>query len=438
MRDFTIDTPDTVNAQHARYNPQIMSKDEGKLHCEDCGSSPVPHRLQYMTVGIETVLSPFISLSQVASNTFLPLFDIFWDATLPAIFKLLAKIGVGKIHTEPTEKDFQWVIPLLWAEANRREIKMWQFLPFGQIKQIFVAEFEGKQTVFERMPVPKGAGRGIWWIDDKAVLKKHLVKAGLPVARGKAVWTKHSALKLFDSLQKPVIIKPSKGSGTRHTTLHISDKIELLRAFAVAKVVSPFVVIEEELVGAVYRPTLVGGKLIATIQRNQPQLVGDGVHTILELIAETNKHPRRAGPVFSPISIFDATEKELARQGYTRISVPKQGEIVLMHQKVNWGNGGTTVDVTDRVHEDNVQLFEQIAKLVEAPIVGIDFIIGDISKSWKEQKGCGVIECNSMPFIDTHHLPFEGEPRDIMGPIWDAVFPTSKNHSLPPLSHEDI
>ena len=415
-----------------------MSSPEEKIECEDCGSSPVPHGLQYMTVGIETVLSPFISLSQVASNAFLPLFDIFWDATLPSAFKLLARIGVGKIHKEATERDFQWVIPLLWSEANRRGIKMWQFLPFGQIKQIFVAEFEGKQIVFERMPVPQGAGRGIWWIDDKAVLKKHLLKAGLPVARGKAVWTKRSALKLFDSLQKPVIIKPSKGSGTRHTTLHITDKVELLRAFAVAKVVSPFVVIEEELSGAVYRPTLVGGKLVATIQRNQPQVTGDGIHTVEQLIAETNKHPRRTGPVFSPISVTETVKRELERQGHSTNSIPKSGEVVFMHQKVNWGNGGTTVDVTDTVHADNVKLFEQIAMLVEAPIVGIDFIIGDISKSWKEQKGCGVIECNSMPFIDTHHLPFEGQPRDIMGPIWDAVFPTSKKHSLPPLSHDDI
>lgn len=415
-----------------------MRQDRKKIPCEDCGSSPVPHRLQYLSVGVESVLSPTIALSQATSNAVLPLFDAFWDFVLPPFFKFLAKIGFGRIHTAYTDKDFEWVIPLLWIEANRRGIFMWQFLPFGKIKQIFVAEFEGKQIVFERMPVPRGKGRGIWWIDDKAVLKKHLVARGFPVAKGKSVATEGGALRLFKALSKPVIVKPSKGSGTRHTVLHITDEKELLRAFRVAKVVSPFVVIEEELRGPVFRPTLVGGKLVATIQRNQPEVFGDGVHTIEELVTEANRHPRRTGPVFSPIKLTDITLRELERQGHTQNSVPMRGEQILLHQKVNWGNGGTTADVTDRVHEDNVALFEDIAKLVQAPIVGIDFIIGDISRSWREQPGCGVIECNSMPFIDTHHLPFEGEPRDLMGAIWDAVFPTSKNHSLPPLSHESV
>ena len=408
------------------------------LVCEDCGSSPVPHKLQYLSVGIESVLSPTIALSQATSGAILPFFDAFWDNMLPPTFKILSALHLGRIHTAPTDEDFKWVIELLWKEADRRKIKMWQFLPFGHIKQVFVAEFEGKKIVFERMPVPRGKGRGIWWIDDKAVLKKHLMKKEFPVARGESVATKGAALRLFDSLTKPVIVKPSKGSGTRHTVLHITDQAELLRAFNVAKAVSPFVVIEEELKGAVYRPTLIGGKLIATIERNQPQVLGDGIHTIEELVARENKHPRRKGPVFAPITVTQTVEKELSRQGLTKTSIPNKGEAVLMHQKVNWGNGGTTVDVTGKVHPDNVKLFEEIAKLVEAPIVGIDFIIEDISRSWKESPGCGVIECNSMPFIDTHHLPFEGTPRDIMGPIWDAVFPTSKNHTLPALSHEDV
>lgn len=413
-------------------------KTETKIPCEDCGSSPVPHGLQYLTVGIESVLSPTIALSQIMFSSIGRHFDALWDNVLPPIFKLLAAMGLGKIHTTATDEDFQWVIPLLWKEAERRGIRMWQFLPFGMVKQVFVAEHGGKTIVFERIPVPRSAGRGVWWIDDKAILKKELVKRGLPVARGKSVATKRAALKLFHTLQKPVIAKPSKGSGTRHTVLHITDEAELLRAFRVANIVSPFVVIEEELRGAVYRPTLVGGKLVATIKRNQPEIVGDDVHTISELIEEENKHPRRRGPVFAPIVLTESVEKELSRQGYTRDDVPERGIQVLLHQKVNWGSGGTTEDVTEKVHPDNVKLFEDIAKLVEAPIVGIDFIIGGISRSWKEQKGCGVIECNSMPFIDTHHLPFHGQPRDLMGPIWSAVFPNTEKHNLPPLSHEDI
>jgi cyanophycin synthetase len=385
---------------------------------------------------MEAILSPTIALSHAASNLFLPLLNTFSDAIFPDVFKIWSQAGLGKINEDHTEQDFKWVVPLLWDEAKRRHIRMWQYLPFGQYKQLFVAEYGGKRIMFERMPVPPGKGRGVWWIDDKGVLKRKLRARGLPVAKGRAVATHGAALRLFRTLQKPVIVKPHKGTGTRHTVLHITDEAELARAFEVARKVSPFVMVEEELQGAVYRPTVINSRLVATIERNQPQIRGDGRHSIEELVAQENRHPRRRGPVFGPIELTPTVKKELMRQGYTKTSVPDAGAVVFLHQKINWGNGGTTRDVTDDVHPDNAALFEEIARLTKAPILGIDFIIRDISKSWKDSPGCGVIECNSMPFVDTHHLPFEGAPRDIMGPIWEAVFPDAPNPHLPPLSHE--
>lgn len=398
----------------------------------------MPHQLQFISVGLESTLSPVIAFSHAWVQLLLPALDFLWDRALPFAFIAASRLGLGKIQTTYTEEDFKWVVPLLWEEANRRNIRMWQFLPFGKYRQSFVGEFGGKRIVFERMPVPAGAGRGVWWIDDKAVMKKKFKALGIPTPAGHAVSTLSSARKLFRRLRKPVIVKPHRGTGTRHTVLHITDEQELERAFKVAHKVSPFVMIEEELQGAVYRPTVVNGKLVATIERNQPQVHGDGIHTVEELVAKENEHPRRRGPVFGPITFTEATEKELARQGLTKESVPQKGAVVCLHQKINWGNGGTTRDVTDLVHPDNIVLFERIARVTKAPIIGIDFITPDISQSWKDTPGCGVIECNSMPFIDTHHLPFEGEPRDIMGPIWEMVFPQSGGSRTPVLSHESV
>jgi cyanophycin synthetase len=275
------------------------------------------------------------------------------------------------------------------------------------------------------MPVRRGESRGVAWIDDKAILKKHLIAKGFPVAHGEAVHSLRKALGLFSHLNKPVIVKPHQGSGTRHTTLHIETEAQLEKAFANAKEISPLVVIEEELTGVVYRPTVIDGVLIATIERHPPFVFGDGVHTIEELIAEINKHPKRSGPIFSQIKINAVLRSELERQGYELTSVPEKGKRVDLHPKINWSVGGHTRDVTARVHPENKKLFEDIAQMLKAPIVGIDFIIPDIARSWKEQR-CGVIEANSMPFIDTHHFPFEGEVQDVAGAIWDMVFPNSK------------
>lgn len=261
----------------------------------------------------------------------------------------------------------------------------------------------------------------MWWMDNKAILKKRFTKLGLPVAAGGSAATKRKALSIFHSIRPPVIVKPYSGSASRHTTLHIKDETELLRAFSVATQVAPFAVIEEELMGPVYRATVVDGRLSATLRRDPPHVIGDGKSTVEELVQSANTHPARGGPYFSKMELNDAAREELSWQGHTFTSIPKEGERVLLHQKVNWSVGGTTADVTDDVHPDNRAIFEEAARVLKTPIVGIDFIIGDMSRSWKEQDRCGFLECNSMPFFDNHHLPFEGKVRNVAGDIWDMV-----------------
>jgi len=82
-------------------------------------------------------------------------------------------------------------------------------------------------------------------------------------------------------------------------------------------------------------------------------------------------------------------------------------------------------DVTDDIHPDNRKLLEDAAAELNDPVVGIDFIIGDIKVSWKEQDRSGIIECNSLPFIDLHHYPLSGKPRNVAGAVWDIIFPGS-------------
>jgi len=311
---------------------------------------------------------------------------------------------------------------MLWREAKDRGIKVWEFRLFGLPRNIFVAEFSnGERITYEGIPIPAHGVHQVSWLDDKALLKKNFCKYGFPVANGGSVITLATAVELFRNLVAPVIVKPRNGSGSRHTTLHIIDEAELARVFNVATQISPAAIIEEELVGAVYRATVVDGSLVATLRRDPPSVVGDGKKTIHELIDEANKHPARSGPYFSKIKINPAALKELDWQKHTLGDVLPKGKRVTFHQKVNWSVGGTTADVSDNVHPDNRELFERVAEVLKAPIVGIDFIIGDMSRSWKEQKRCGIIECNSMPFFDNHPLPFEGKPRNVAGAIWDMM-----------------
>ncbi len=388
--------------------------------CEECGNDPVHHKSTYATVAIDGILNRFIpegGLRHSIVRRMRHIENIF----LPRLYAFAQSQGFGEFLEEP-DAETLLLAKVLWEEAQGRGVTMREFRLFGLPRNLFVADLpDGRRISFEGFPFPAHAGGNPLWLNNKAALKKKFIRLGFPVARGGEAFTKRGALQLFRRLEPPVIIKPHVGSASRHTTLHVKDEDELLRAFAVAKQVSPHVVIEEELSGPVFRATLVGGRLIATLRRDQPHVMGDGKHSIEELVREANKHPARQGPYFSHIKLTPEALLELSWQGMAPESIPKKGKRVTFHQKVNWGLGGTTADVTDEVHPDNKKLFEDIAAALQTPLVGIDFIIGDISASWRGQNRCGIIECNDMPFFDNHHLPFEGKPRNVAGAIWDLV-----------------
>jgi len=175
-----------------------------------------------------------------------------------------------------------------------------------------------------------------------------------------------------------------------------------------------------------FRGTLVGEKLVGVVRRDQPEVIGDGIHTLRELWVEENKRPERSGPIFHKIEIDKETEIELKRENITMEDIPKKGQVITFSQKTSRGCGGTTTEVTDIVHPENVKMLEKLGAFLKDPLVGVDFIIEDITKPWYEEQHCGIIECNSCPFIDLHHYPLFGKPNNVAGKLWDLVMPESK------------
>lgn len=388
--------------------------------CEECGENALFHGATYFSILLDdSVFSLFAPRHQNGAMSEGKARFERWVG--PRLLELFVKIGWAKKVTVQDDKTHM-LGSFLWAEADARDISVWEWRLFGLSRNTFVATLpSGEKLVYEGMPMPLSDYERVWWMDDKARLKKEFEKRGLPMAKGGAAGTKEEALKIYRSLTPPVIVKPHSGSGSRHTFMHLADEETFLLAFKIAKQISPKVVIEEELIGPVYRVTVVNGKMAAALRRYPPMVIGDDIHTVTELVVEENKNPQRSGPYFSPIRLSEKTQKELQWQDLTLESIPEQGRQVTLHQKINWHIGGITEDATDEVHPDNKALFERAAHELKAPVAGIDFIIGDIRKSWEEQERCGILECNSMPFIENHHLPFRGQPRNVAGKIWDMV-----------------
>lgn len=100
--------------------------------------------------------------------------------------------------------------------------------------------------------------------------------------------------------------------------------------------------------------------------------------------------------------------------------IPKKGETVYLSEKIGVSYGGSSAEEFEEAHPDNKDLFEKAAKVFGDVIIGFDFMIPDITKSWKEQQ-CGFLEANSVPFINLHHTPHAGTPRNIASRVWDMI-----------------
>ncbi len=399
-----------------------------KPQCADCGEYPVNHRAEWFSALVDSSLEPlFTFLDTISHRIWLfcgqPSFD--W-AALPLIHTL-AFLHLGTIETAMDER-MSTRAKLVWRAAETRHIALRQFLALGRFDgfSVFIARAQdGRMRAFEGIPRPeRGMPASLAWVDDKAILKKRFLAAGIPVAQGRGCLTFHQAADTFRKVGAPVITKPNLGSRGRHSTVHLTNLDELKKGFRSAQQLSPWVVVEQELQGELFRVLLIAKKVVNVLRREPAHVVGDGVSTVHDLALRENQNPRRQGPTFHLLPTDgDEAREELARQGYAWDRIPPKGVMVTLSQRISRFLGGSTTDFTGRAHPDNLALFERIAETLDDSLVGIDFIIGDMARPWHEQKLCGVVECNSLPNIQLHSDVLYGPSFDVAGMLLDLAFP---------------
>jgi D-alanine-D-alanine ligase-like ATP-grasp enzyme len=335
-----------------------------------------------------------------------------WDLGAPwlakAFFGLLRPLGLASYNYDPAAI-FSPRAQVLWAEAITRGIPMRSIRVIGREIDCYEARIKGHWILFNGLPRPIAKrGDSLWWLDDKATLKKKLLAAGIPVPRGAASLTTRGALRIFREIAKPVVAKPRFGSRGRHTLTFLRTEAELQAAFRIARQLCPSVIVEEHLAGDVYRGTVVGGKLVGVL---------DGVSTIQELIAK--KDAGRAEGV-GLVRMTSHTHEFLARLDLTVDSVLPRDKTIDLTEKIGVRYGGSSAEVTAETHPKIKQVLEDAARVLKNPILGFDFIIADITRDPSEQKW-GIIECNSMPFINLHYDPLLGETNNVAKYVWDLL-----------------
>ncbi len=274
---------------------------------------------------------------------------------------------------------------------------------------------------------------GVEIAQDKEDTKLVLSTVGLPVPSGEVARSVEEAVELADEIGYPVILKPIDASHGRGISGLLEDRSAVEHAWEDARQYSQRVIVERFHQGRDHRVLVVNGRVVACAERVPAHVVGDGRHTVRELITEANRDPRRGVGHRKILTMLPAdarTEAFLAERGWSLDSVPANGEKVYLRGTANLSTGGTAIDRTDDMHPDNVTACEMAAGMVGLDIAGIDVLTTDISVPFRDNDAV-MLEVNAAPGIRMHTHPSEGRPRNVGAPMLDMLYPPGSDTTIP-------
>ncbi|HYO12355.1 MAG TPA: cyanophycin synthetase [Thermoanaerobaculia bacterium] len=268
---------------------------------------------------------------------------------------------------------------------------------------------------------------------DKRLTQQILEQLGLPVPRQTIVYDAVEAVEEAERIGYPVVVKPLDGHHGNAVAINLKTPEQVREAFDSAREHSTRVLVEACQTGKDYRILVVDGRVVAVAQRIPGHIVGDGRHTVTELVEIVNSDPRRGvghEKVLTRLRLDEQALRLLDQGGLTRDSILPEGQIFYLRLTGNLSTGGTAIDKTDVIHDDNRVMAERAVKAVGLDVGGVDYISPDITRSYREVGGA-IVEINAAPGFRMHLAPTEGRPRDVAGPVIDMLFPKGVRYHIP-------
>ena len=271
---------------------------------------------------------------------------------------------------------------------------------------------------------------------NKEQTKKMLDDASIPVAKGDICYDEEDLKDTIDHIGYPIVIKPLDGNHGKGASINVTNWEDAVKGLKHAKEYSRRVIVEKFVTGFDFRVLVINNEVIAAAQRVPAHVIGNGKNTIQELIDITNEDPRRGyghENVLTEITIDRTTERLIDNAGYTLDSVLPEDETLYLKSTANLSTGGTSVDVTDLMHPENVFIAERISRVIGLDICGIDIMAPNLTQSLKENGGV-ILEVNAAPGFRMHLAPSEGLPRNVAAPVIDMLYPPGKPSRIPIIS----
>jgi cyanophycin synthetase len=255
-------------------------------------------------------------------------------------------------------------------------------------------------------------------INMKPITNQLLQQHDIPISKS-YIWndklsTDENLFNIQD-LKFPLVVKPNHGEKGRYVTTNIMTTAELLHCVNDLKKRKKIAYIEEQATGKEYRIMVLHDTIIGITMKTAPFIIGDGIHTVDELINNYNKKIEK-------YKIHTIDYNFIQQQGYTSSDIIPLGEKIIVTNVKNMSNGSTItyVDI-NTVHPINISLFKKINHILDLKLSGIDYICEDLSIPYYVN-GC-VIEVNPKPGLEIHYDVYpENEKNDLLNTIIDNVF----------------
>lgn len=268
-------------------------------------------------------------------------------------------------------------------------------------------------------------------MENKVVTKKVLAKAGFNVPQSIEFTDVKSAVKNFPLFEnRAVVIKPKStnfGLGISIFQQGVTNREDFAKAVEIAFREDKEIMVEDYLQGTEYRFFVLGDQTLAVLLRVPANVIGDGVHTVAELVAAKNDHPLRGDGSRTPlkkIALGDIEQLQLKEQGLTVDSIPAKDQLVQLRANSNISTGGDSIDMTDEMHASYKEIAVGISKAMGAAVCGVDLIIPDLKKpAGPSLRSWGVIEANFNPMMMMHIFPFSGQSRRLTMNVIKMLFP---------------
>lgn len=279
-------------------------------------------------------------------------------------------------------------------------------IPFRHLgASVFQLGWGARSHLMDRSAVDADSAIGAKLTQNKHWTAQLIRTAGLPAPEHHLVRTLAEAEHAANEMGWPLVVKPADRDRSEGVTIGIKTLEKLREGFNAASALSRNILVEREVPGICYRLLVANSRLLYVLSRKPKAIIGDGRHTLSELLQleEANtlsKPPWRRGKV---IEMDALTLTAIGAQGLEPDSIPDAGQQVALRDIESSEWGGDIGDATAQVHPDNIDIAVRVARLFELCNAGIDIISTDISRPWHEN-GAIINEVNYAPYFGVNPI----------------------------------